>query len=204
MFRKLCHLTTSQKFCLVTYYSKLAPKNRIALNSTTNKFPKLEDIVLKSMDELEIGKTQDWGLLRRSLLEKQGVRNLSETNLDSIVMSALACSNRFCFFFYSSIVSTFTIFRPDLAKSYIKYLDKSKTTPNLATLNSYLKLLYTNHKGSLSQSDETDIINLCNNIRLQYPVLESRSLQSLILVLSLTKQWRDCLNLMEVCLGYPF
>lgn len=60
-----------------------------------------------------------------------------------------------------------------------------------------MKLLYTNHKDSLTQSDETDIINLCNNIRLQYPVLESHSLQSVILVLSLTKQWRECLDLME-------
>lgn len=97
MFRKLCHLSTSQKFYLVTNYSKLAPKNRLAVTSSTNKFPKVEDIVLKSMDELEIGKTQDWSLLRKSLLEKPGGRNLSETNLDSVVMSALACLNRFFF-----------------------------------------------------------------------------------------------------------
>lgn len=203
MFKKLCHLTTFHKFCLVANYSKLAVKNRILPTSTTNKFPKLEDIVLKSMDELEVGKTEDWGLLRKSLLEKQGVKNLSETNLDSIVMFALASLNRFIsFLYYSYTVSTLIIFRPDLAKSYIKYLNNSKRTPNLATLGSYLKLLYANHKDSLSPSDEADIINLCNSIRLQYPVLESRSLQSIILVLSLTKQWKDCLGLMEVWLGY--
>lgn len=95
MFRKLCHLTTSHKFYLVTNYSKLAPKTRIARTSTINKLSKLDDIVLTSMDQLQIGKTQDWGLLRKSLLEKQNVRNLTETNLDCIVMSALVCLNRF-------------------------------------------------------------------------------------------------------------
>lgn len=71
--------------------------------------------------------------------------------------------------------------------------------PNLATLGRYLKLLYENYKDKLPKAEETKILSICEEIQKDNPILESRTLENMALALSLTKEWRKCIDIIEVC-----
>ena len=90
-------------------------------------------------------------------------------------------------------------FRTDLAKQYLQFLTQNNMKPNLATMGKYLRLLYNNNiEHKISTQDEEEILHIYEEIRKNNPVLDSLTLDSILLALSLTREWRKCLDLLQV------
>ncbi|KAL1501588.1 hypothetical protein ABEB36_006885 [Hypothenemus hampei] len=165
-----------RKYCNVPSYAK---KNRNNDNTFKNK--STNEVVISVLQEMKIQKCEDWNKVKQLIFDQNRRGKISETGIDGLIMNSILKLNRV-----------------DLAKDYLNYLEASHTKPNLATVGKYLKLLYQNHSlEKLSKSDENEIIKLCKEITDNNPVLESRTLENMALALSLTKDWKQCLEIIQ-------
>lgn len=59
-------------------------------------------------------------------------------------------------------------------------------------------MLYQNHQDNISKPIESQIIAMCSDIQKNNPILDSRTLDYMVQALSLTEDWRKCLEYMKV------
>ncbi|XP_050299495.1 uncharacterized protein LOC126738284 isoform X2 [Anthonomus grandis grandis] len=140
------------------------------------------DFVRMALENVKIEKLDDWEKLKQSILnhELNRMPNLvNHYNVDARIMGTISILQRL-----------------DLSRSYLKYLESQNIRPNLATLGKYLKFLYESIKQKASKSEETEILSICDNLRKTYPVLDSISLESIVLALSVTSRWKECIDIM--------
>ncbi|XP_066260053.1 mitochondrial ribonuclease P catalytic subunit [Euwallacea similis] len=169
--------TLRGKYTLISQRTSDFPKN---INNTTKVRRSPEDFIISTLENAKIGENQSWDDIRGLILGQKGYITITSANIDGVIMASIVQLNRL-----------------DLAKSYLNYLNSIKTVPNLATIGKYFRLLYDNHKNKCLESDEHKVIELCNEIRRKYPVLESRTLENILLALSLTSEWKQCFDVMQ-------
>ncbi|XP_066144541.1 mitochondrial ribonuclease P catalytic subunit [Euwallacea fornicatus] len=174
---KIWFFTLRTKYTLTLQKTPNSPKN---INSIAKVRRTPEDMVVSALENAKIGENQNWDDIRRRILDQKGYVTITSDNIDGVIMASIVQLNRL-----------------DLAKSYLNYLNFIKTVPNLATIGKYFRLLYDNHKNKSLEFDEHKIIELCNEVRRKYPVLESRTLENIILALSLTSKWKHCFDIMR-------
>lgn len=123
----------------------------------------------------------DWQKIRKQVLEIG--KPFTPVNMDYVIMSYCCLKNDL-----------------SLGKSYINFLQKNDINPNLATLGQYLRLYYAVNKfnsSNLNNDDENYILSLYENIKETYKVLDSASSESALVAISLTKEWKTCLKLLD-------
>nr|CAG4644265.1 EOG090X0CGF [Lepidurus arcticus] len=79
-----------------------------------------------------------------------------------------------------------------LAKQYLYYLQSTGQKINNAVLNRYISICYRNP----ADFESSEILRLCQQLKSQSPILDPSTAEALILGLSLTPEWRCCLQLL--------
>lgn len=123
----------------------------------------------------------DWQKIRKQVLEIG--KPFTPVNMDYVIMSYCNVNNDL-----------------SLGKSYLNFLQSNNIDPNLATLGQYLKLYYGVNKfntSNLNNDDEKCILSLYKNIKEKHKVLDSASAESALVALSLTKEWKTYLKLLD-------
>lgn len=146
------------------------------------------DLVNTVIESSRINVLNDWKYVRSKILEHEFNRGqYTQHNIDAIILGYCAC-----------------IKNCDLGTSYLNFLNKENIKPNLATLGKYLKLLYSINENTrfvqgkkLPKIEEELILRYYDDLRRKYPVLDSISLECCILALSVTSEWRKCVELMQ-------
>lgn len=62
----------------------------------------------------------------------------------------------------------------------------------------YLKYLSSEKIEDISLVTQKKILEVCDNIFKTYPILDSISLESIVCALSVTKKWKDTIELLKV------
>nr|CAH7762887.1 unnamed protein product [Callosobruchus chinensis] len=140
------------------------------------------------MDNSTVKSLNDWKTVRNSILEHTyNSGKYTTNNIDAIILNYCA-NKKDC----------------NLGTSYLNFLKRENIKPNLATIGKYLKLLYTINadmvfkKGKkLPLIEEELILRYYEDLRRDYPVLDSISLENAILALSVTSKWKTCLDLLK-------
>jgi len=181
MFPRSVRLKTILKPFFIKNYSEAVSLKKTV--KTKFKKHRQEDLISMALNTIEIRKPQDWNKVKQFVLnhELNGNKSYNCKNIDAKIMG--------------SCVSNLQ--RADLAKTYLRYLEEQNIQPNLSTLGKYLQFLYRNNTEKNSKEDEKEIIKLCDEIRDNNPVLDSFTLDSMVSALSLTKEWKKCLNILE-------
>ncbi|VEN35039.1 unnamed protein product [Callosobruchus maculatus] len=146
------------------------------------------DVVRAVMDNSTVKSLNDWKNVRNSILEHSyNSGKYTKNNIDALIINYCA-NKKDC----------------DLGTSYLNFLKKENIEPNLATIGKYLKLLYTINADMVFKEgkklpviEEELILRYYEDLRRDYPVLDSYSLENAILALSVTSKWRTCLDLLK-------
>lgn len=146
--------------------------------------------VLKfTIEGAKINSVNQWKNVRESLLKHELTRGgkFSEQNIDAAILNYCLRNQQI-----------------EQGFLYLEYLNQENIKKNLATLGKYFKLLYCKNedkcirKGEKCPSkDEALIIKSYSDLRKDYPLLDSYTLENTIQALSLTKNWRKCLELLN-------
>ncbi|CAH0550785.1 unnamed protein product [Brassicogethes aeneus] len=140
-----------------------------------------EEILIQVFKTNEVKTQKDWKKVRQEILNNQFNKHvITPVNIDSMIIGFCTKPEKY-----------------QLASSYIKFLQKEKIKPNLATNGKYLKLLYEKNTEKCLKADENEILGIYEELRKGYPVLDSFTIENLILGLSVTKEWKKCLELFE-------
>ncbi|KAH1018156.1 mitochondrial ribonuclease P catalytic subunit [Dendroctonus ponderosae] len=139
-----------------------------------------DDLLKGALETVKPVKEQDWDQLKSLVLSAQHRGMLRDDNIDGMIMVTIAQLKRI-----------------DLAKSYLDYLKANGTKPNLATAGRYLSILYEHHRDNISKPIESEIVAMCSEMRTNNPILDSKTLDFIVRALSLTKDWRKCLEFMK-------
>lgn len=120
-----------------------------------------------------------WQSIRKQMLEIG--RPFTPVNMDYIIMSYCGLKNDL-----------------QLGKNYINFLQNNYIEPNLATIGQYLKLHYTANRFNTSNlNDDDEILSLYKHIKEKHKVLDIASSECALAALSLTKEWKTFLNLLD-------
>ncbi|XP_044729425.1 mitochondrial ribonuclease P catalytic subunit-like [Chrysoperla carnea] len=85
--------------------------------------------------------------------------------------------------------------RLDIAKTYFEYLKTEKIQLNNAFISKLLRLYYVCYnEAAISKEIEIEIINLCSLFEKKFDLLDAFSSENAILGLSLTSNWKQCLE----------
>nr|CAI5838402.1 unnamed protein product [Callosobruchus analis] len=146
------------------------------------------NIVNTVMENSTVKSLNDWKNVRNSILEHMyNFGKYTKDNIDAVILNYCA-NKKDC----------------NLGTSYLNFLKKENIKPNLATIGKYLKLLHTINADmvfkdgkKLPKIEEELILRYYEDLRRDYPVLDSFSLENAILALSVTSKWKTCLDLMK-------
>lgn len=118
----------------------------------------------------------EWSEIRKSILDE---RRFTSTNVDSTVLGLCR----------------------DLAmgKAYVEFLRSKGIALNLAIVGKLLRLYrIQTGSGSLSQADQEEIVKIYQDLRAANPVLDGNTCEHLIVALTLTDQWRQSFELLDM------
>ncbi|XP_018562379.1 mitochondrial ribonuclease P catalytic subunit [Anoplophora glabripennis] len=181
-FRKICCDFTQNnviKTRNIRFYRNLASN----LKDNVNR-----DVILQAFESVQINSVKDWTNVRKAILEHELNRGqYSNNTIDAMILGHCVKTRQF-----------------DLGASYITFLNQEKIKPNLATVGKYLRLIYLKNQDSCLESgkpckvsEEKLIFKHYEDLRKDYPVLDSISLENITCALSLTTRWRQCLDLLK-------
>ncbi|CAH1971845.1 unnamed protein product [Acanthoscelides obtectus] len=146
------------------------------------------DVIGTVMDNTKVHSLNDWKIVRNTILEHEFNRGqYTNNNIDSKILGYCALKKD-C----------------DRGTSYLNFLKSEDIKPNLATIGKYLKLLYAINADivfiqgkTLPKIEEELILRYYEDLRRDYPILDSYSLENAVLALSVTSQWKTCLDLLQ-------
>ncbi|KAK9872163.1 hypothetical protein WA026_016217 [Henosepilachna vigintioctopunctata] len=181
MFIKSTLISTGSLFRAVCYSTTI--NNGFNLKRTLDKVKRQEDNkILKSVLRNRIIECpKDVDVLRSEVINSKG--NFSERNVDRALL------NHFCHEGQ---------FRNGI--NYIEFLNKEiKSKLNLfLVIQTFRMYYYERHrKKSLSNVEEEYLISLYKDLRNSFPILDVVSIECAILGLSITKEWKKCLDLLQ-------
>lgn len=140
------------------------------------------DLLENAFDSISVNKPTDWNDIHDFVLNheenKENIYN--KINIDGLIMKWCVQNNKTSY-----------------AESYIKYLRQSDKEINLATFGLYLRSICQSNLVKLEPEKETEIIQMCTDVKNSHPVLDSITLEDIICALSLTHKWEDCIPLLE-------
>lgn len=154
--------------------------------SQMEKKKNFNDWVKNVLENSTISSSNDWKVLRQQISQQES--NRGEYSLDNIDTSIL----NYC-------LTTNT----NLGLSYIDFMTTENIKKNLATIGKHLKLVYLKNKNYLLEgkkcpdSQEKVILKSYNNLRKEYPILDPSTLETSILALSLTSEWKKCFEILK-------
>lgn len=120
----------------------------------------------------------EWVEIRKELFNSKFA--LTEHNVDSVIMD-LCCD-------FSNKLA---------AKNYIEFLINTNHELNIATIGRYFKILASSET-PLSVKETKIIFELYDKLRAKYPILDTRTTECCIFVLSKTSRWKECFDLLEM------
>lgn len=118
----------------------------------------------------------EWSEIRKSILDE---RRFTSTNVDSTVLGLCR----------------------DLAtgKAYVEFLRSKGIALNLAIVGKLLRLYrIQTGSGTLTQADQQEIVKIYEDLRAANPVLDGNTCEHLIVALTLTDQWRQSFELLDM------
>ncbi|XP_060533331.1 mitochondrial ribonuclease P catalytic subunit isoform X2 [Cylas formicarius] len=149
-------------------------------NAKMQHVTKQQNMLHSIIENLGGSTEQNWQKIRKEILEHQDNNGkYTEMNIDSNVITCCTSLSEY-----------------SLGENYFKYLSTENRQPNLATLGNFMKLLYFKNRSKLSKTEEDYILKIFREVRNKYKVLDSITLNNLALAVSLTKEWRKCLDML--------
>lgn len=134
-------------------------------------------LINKKMKSGEIMEDDQWTAVRKDLLETY---NLTETNVDSRIYDICQHYNRV-----------------DEAVRYFQFLERNNYQIPLSIAGDYLRIFYTRNK-PITTEEEEEICRVYDDLRKKYPLLDGKTCSDCILAISLTKKWKDTLELLDM------
>ncbi|XP_001603527.1 mitochondrial ribonuclease P catalytic subunit [Nasonia vitripennis] len=150
---------------------------RINNQHVFNAIVESDSLIIKKMKSNEIMQDEQWAAARKDLLETY---NLTETNVDSKIYDLCQYYNRL-----------------DEAMHYFHFLERNNYKIPLIIAGEYLRMFYTRNE-TVTAEEEEEICRVYDNLRKKYPLLDAKTCSSCILALSLTKRWKETLELLEM------
>lgn len=145
-----------------------------------------KDLVKDTLESSNISSIMNWKSLRQAILDHEDNRGqYSIHNIDAMILNYCLSNNR------------------DLGLSYINFMTKENMKKNLATVGKHLQLIFSENTKYLQDgqkcpdSEETLILEIYTNLRKDHPILDPLTLESCIVALSLTCQWKKCVELIK-------
>ncbi|KAJ8909368.1 hypothetical protein NQ315_004991, partial [Exocentrus adspersus] len=140
------------------------------------------------LENAQVNSARDWSNIRKSILDHEINRGQFTTNnIDAMILGHCTKIKRY-----------------DLGASYVSFLNQEDVKLNIATIGKYLKLIYfKNQENCLEtgkpcdKAQEEIITKHYHDLRKDYPVLDSLTLENVVLALSLTSRWKECLDLLK-------
>lgn len=121
----------------------------------------------------------EWNTIRESVLNMGSVIN--EKNIDGFIMRCCVILQSFA-----------------CGKSYLKYLSSSTSSPfNLSVIKNFFWLCYV-CRSSCTDKDLSDIDNMYEYIKTNYPILDANTAECIVMGLSVTKHWKDYTKYFEI------
>ncbi|XP_031341953.1 mitochondrial ribonuclease P catalytic subunit [Photinus pyralis] len=137
-----------------------------------------EDFVPNTILNKRIKTAHDWEDVRHKLLTSS--KQISQKTIDSIILSVCISAKNY-----------------DLGFAYIDFLKQQKVNLGLATVGKYFKLFYLANCGNAAIRNEDEIYSLYKSMRAQFKVFDAVSCENIIHALSITRYWRECLQLLD-------
>ncbi|XP_050502512.1 mitochondrial ribonuclease P catalytic subunit [Diabrotica virgifera virgifera] len=174
---------------LPRYFNKLCIRNySFKKTILVQQKQKSHNIVADIIEENKITNSQDWKKIRDTLLGiKNNTGHYSKNNIDAVILEYCIKKNKH-----------------ELGTNYINFLKEENIKPNLGFIGKYFKFLYNINKdichkeGKKCPKDQEEIVlKMYNDLRIEYPLLDSVSLENIIPALSLTSEWKKCVDLLK-------
>ncbi|CAH1163414.1 unnamed protein product [Phaedon cochleariae] len=154
----------------------------------TNREKLIHSLIENAVDRSKIiNSRREWGNVRQTILNhEQNRKHYTMDNIDALILGFCTTRKEY-----------------ELGFSYLQFLKDENIKPNLATIGKYFKLLYhCNEKyyfieKKKNPEDEEYILKCYQDLRSDYPILDSLSLENTILGVSMTHEWKKCLDFME-------
>nr|XP_023014613.1 mitochondrial ribonuclease P protein 3 [Leptinotarsa decemlineata] len=145
------------------------------------------NIVENVMKNIRIDSIQEWHNVRQAIMSHEYNRGqYNANNVDAVILGHCTSVRNY-----------------DLGSSYISFLKQENIKRNVATRSKYLKLLYYMNEQHLKdgkrcpKEQEELILKHYNDLREEFPILDSFTLENAVTALCLTSQWKKCLELMK-------
>ncbi|XP_056636669.1 mitochondrial ribonuclease P catalytic subunit [Diorhabda sublineata] len=131
---------------------------------------------------------RDWKLVRQDIIDNVDNRGqYTKNNVDSLILGYCIKENKF-----------------DLGSHYINFVKEENISPTLAFIGKHLKFLYEVNKEKrfingegCEKAEEKLILQIYSDLRKDFPVLDSFSLENIIPAISLTSEWKKCIELLK-------
>ena len=168
---------TKRMFC------KGIAQNALGHAKVTRKIFHIPDIVQsdlllnKKLKNNEAFDSAQWAAVREELIN---LGNASEITVDSQIYDL--CLH------YQKL---------DEALSYFRFLESNNYKLNLNTISTCLKIYFL-RKTQITPEEEKEICRIYDQLRKEYPLLDGQTCNCCILALSLTKRWKESLELIEM------
>lgn len=148
------------------------------------------------IENTKINSFEDWKMLKEKIINDELNRNfVTLHSFDNLIMNYCLNEKKY-----------------NLANHYIEFLRHENGEIKLATISKYLKSLY--YKNLYNLTDEKEILTLyeyglklrqfnllfffrCEGLRKTYKILDSYTLESIAAVVSLTKEWKQCIDILK-------
>ncbi|XP_011310163.1 mitochondrial ribonuclease P protein 3 [Fopius arisanus] len=122
---------------------------------------------------------EKWQEIREEMLSSKRIR-ITPVNIDAIILDTCCALGQ-----------------DKIAREYCNYLKSQNGKFNLATTARYLKLL-TDKEGPLSDNEEKDVLEVYDEIRKDYPLLDAMTAEACIRGICKTRRWREALELLKM------
>lgn len=141
--------------------------------------PTISQEVFTFLNNTNLDLKTDWREIRQNLLSNS--RNVTDKNIDALTLNYCLINKMY-----------------NVAFNYIDFLKDENIQINLATLGKYFKIchdLYYENKLTKEQSE--NIWSAYMELTITHQVLDSLTLENVIMALSVTDHWKECLKLMS-------
>lgn len=153
----------------------LAGKRVQKIETRPNASTKVFDYLLSK----KIEPTTNWQGVREELISN--IREVTPVNVDALTLHYFASVKEY-----------------DHAFHFIDFLKKENKPLNLAIMGSYFKIFYhLFNENKLTEEQSSEILEMYKELKQSYKVLDPKTNECLILALSVTNNWRECLNLLN-------
>ncbi|GLV35222.1 mulder [Carabus blaptoides fortunei] len=148
--------------------------------STINENSPQEELLSSAVQIGKVPSVTEWSTLKSSILS-QG-RHVTNVDFDAKAIGFCVSHRNY-----------------EAGKTFVKFIELQNERLNLAAVGKFMRLYYVCNEGNnnVDKEEEEGILAMYKTLKKEYPVLAYITAENIIHALSITREWKECLLLLD-------